>query len=388
MNKRTLIIGSGQAAITLVRELRKLDASREITLVTADDGDFYSKPNISNAFAAGKQAAELVLTPASRLAGDLRLEMLTRTAVASIDAARREIVTAQGRLGYEQLVLAVGASPIPLRLAGDGAPDVVSINNLADYAGLRARLAGKHRVAIVGAGLIGCELANDLRLGGYAVDLFDTADHPLGRLLPPGSGHYLRDRLVAIGICFHPGVKPDALRRDGEGYVLIDSRGRTQRYDLIISAIGLRPNLALAKTAGIATGLGIITDKLLRTSQPDIYAIGDCIEFDGHFLPYVMPIMHGAKKLAQTLNGNPQTLSYPAMPIVLKTPACPTVVCPPPPVAGHWEEVLAEEGTRALFVEADSGEACGFVLQGSFTRERMALAARMPGLGKPLPQPA
>lgn len=388
MNKRTLIIGSGQAAITLVRELRKLDAERAITIVTADDGDFYSKPNISNAFASGKQPAELVLTPAARLAQDLRLEMLTRTAVASIDPQRREVVTAQGRLGYDQLVLAVGASQIPLRLAGDGMPDVVSINSLQDYAGLRARLAGKRSVAIVGAGLIGCEFANDLLLGGYAVDLFDTADYPLARLLPPSSGQNLRDKLSAIGIRFHLGVKLEALRRDGNGYVLIDGRGYAHKYDLIISAIGLRPNLSLAKTAGIATNLGIVTDRFLRTSQADIYAIGDCVEFDGRFLPYVMPIMHGAKKLAQTLTGNPEALSYPAMPIVLKTPACPTVVCPPPHMAGHWEESVAEDGRRALFIDDDSGEASGFVLQGSCTRERAALAARMPGLGSPTRLPA
>ncbi|MBU1363775.1 MAG: FAD-dependent oxidoreductase [Gammaproteobacteria bacterium] len=380
MNPRTLIIGSGLAGITLVRELRKLDKEREIIVITADDGGFYSKPNLSNAFAANKRPEDMVLTPADKLERDLGILIMANAAVARIDAGRREVVCTQGTLAYDQLVLAVGAAQIPLPLAGDGVPDAISINSLADYARLRSRLAGKRSVAIVGAGLIGCEFANDLRLGDFAVDVYDQIEQPMGRLLPPVAAQQLRDKLAAIGVGFHLGARLEAIRRDGERYVLIDSHGNARPYDLVLSAIGLRPNLALAKTAGLATALGIVTDAFLRTSDPNIYALGDCVELGGLFLPYVMPIMLGAKKLAGTLTGKPEPVSYPAMPIVLKTPACPTVVSPPPSPVGHWDATVSEDGLRALFVDQASGQPSGFVVQGGFTRERMALAAAMPNL--------
>ncbi|MGB4062568.1 MAG: FAD-dependent oxidoreductase [Azonexus sp.] len=380
MNNRTLIIGSGLAGITLVRELRKLDKEREIIVITADDGGFYSKPNLSNAFAANKRPEDMVLTPAAKLESDLGILIMAHTTVARIDADRREVVCTQGTLAYDQLVLAVGASQIPLPLAGDGVQDAISINSLTDYARLRSRLAGKRNVAIVGAGLIGCEFANDLRLGDFAVDVYDQVEQPMGRLLPPAASQQLRDKLAAIGVGFHLGTRLEAIRRDGERYVLIDSQGNARPYDLVLSAIGLRPNLALAKTAALATALGIVTDPFLRTSDPNIYALGDCVELGGLFLPYVMPIMQGAKKLAATLCGNPEPVNYPAMPIVLKTPACPTVVSPPPNPLGHWDVTVAEDGLRALFVDQATGQPSGFVVQGSFTKERMALAALMPNL--------
>jgi len=376
----TLIIGSGLAGITVARELRKLDKNRPLTIVTADDGAFYSKPNLSNAFAAGKPPEQMVLTPPAKLESDLAIRMLTHTPIAAIDPKSHTLSSPHGTLTYDQLVLAVGASQMALPLAGDGVADAISVNSLADYTRLRQALDGKRRVAIIGAGLIGCEFANDLRLGHFEVDLFDLATYPLARLLPEPAALAMRDKLAAAGVGFHLSTSLVALRRNGEGYVLIDSRGRAYQYDLVLSAIGLRANLGLAKSAGLATQTGILTDRYLRTSDPDIYAIGDCIEIAGQYLPYVMPIMQGAKKLAATLNGDPQEVSYPAMPIVVKTPACPTVIAPPPATDGHWEAQLGEDGIRALYIAQDSGQACGFVLQGSYTKERMTLAASMPGL--------
>lgn len=368
------------AGITLVRELRKLDKARAITVVTADDGAFYSKPNLSNAFAANKRPEDMVLTPPDKLERDLDIRIMRHTVVARIDAGRREVECTQGRLPYDQLVLAVGASQIPLPLAGDGVADAISINSLADYTRLRSRLDGKRNIAIIGAGLIGCEFANDLRLGGFAVDVFDQIEQPMGRLLPAAAADLLHDKLLAIGVGFHLGTRLEAIRRDGERYVLIDSQGNVRPYDLVLSAIGLRPNLALAKTAGLATALGIVTDPFLRTSDPNIYALGDCVELGGLFLPYVMPIMQGAKRLASTLCDKPELVRYPAMPIVLKTPACPTVVSPPPGALGYWDTTISEDGLRAVFVDQLTGKASGFVLQGSFTKERMAMATLMPGL--------
>lgn len=373
----TIIVGSGMAGITLAREIRKLDKTRELTIVTADDGSYYAKPNLSNAFAGGKTAASLVMSPPEKLRQELDITFHTQCPVARIDAPGHSIVTPDGKLRYDQLVLAVGASQIPLNLAGQSS-DIISVNSLYDYSVLRSRLDGKRRVAIIGAGLIGCEFANDLRLGHFDVDLYDLASRPLERLLPKPASNRLHSKLIEIGVGFRLGTSLDAIQRDGDSLVLIDSLGTAERYDVVISSIGLRPNLSLAKTANLATHIGILTDAYLRTTGPDIYALGDCIELDGQYLPYVLPFMHCAKKLALTLSGHPEKIDLPAMPIVIKTPACPTVVAPPVHSNINWHTESDEEGLRALCIDAVSGKLQGFVLQGNHTRERMALTALLP----------
>lgn len=157
----------------------------------------------------------------------------------------------------------------------------------------------------------------------------------------------------------------------------------------MLSAIGLQPNVALARAAGLETGAGIRTDRLLRTSEPDIYALGDCAEVDGLVLPYVIPITHGARALAKTLLGEPTEVLYPAMPVVVKTPACPAVVCPPPAPGGDWSVSADADGVKALHRGPDGESTDGFVLFGAHVKERMALAAQLPGpLAKPAPTTA
>lgn len=377
MSDRLLIIGSGQAGITLARELRKLDKQREIVLLTADDGHFYSKPNLSNAFAQNKTAAQLVVTPVDRLQAQISVDIRPQVEVLGIDAAAHIVETSDGPVSYGQLVLAVGASPIRLPLAGAAAGDVLSINTLDDYVHFRSRLEGKRSIALIGGGLVGCEFANDLRSAGFAVQLFDIAPQLLSGLLPPSAAAFLRERLEAEGIDIHLGCRIVGIEHAEAGYRLDDAQGHSYHADLVLSAIGLRPNLALAETAGLATARGILTDRLLRTSQPDIYALGDCAEIDGLVLPYILPIMHGARALAQTLCGHETPVSFPAMPVALKVPACPGVVCPPASERfGHWQETLAPDGVRALFGE--DAAPSGFALLGAATREQRELAARMP----------
>jgi len=374
-----VILGSGLAGITVARELRKLDQETPLTIVTADDGTFYSKPNLSNACNAGKSAAQLALTPAAQLAAQLRADIVPHTPVSRILPAPRVLETAAGQLAYDKLVLAVGAHPIRLALAGDGAAEVLSVNNLADYAGFREKLAGKQRVAILGAGLIGCEFANDLRAIGIAVDVFDLSPQPLGRLLPAQAAAFLRERLEAAGVRFHFETSLVTVDKHGAGYRLTDSRGAVHAADLVLSAVGLKPATELASAAGLTLNRGIVTDRQLRTSDPHIYSLGDCAEVQGLVLPFVLPIMQAARALAKTLAGVATDVVYPAMPVVVKTHACPTVVCPPPQGSqGAWREESSAAGVRALF-EDGAGNLLGFALLGEqAVMEKAQLATRIP----------
>lgn len=378
MNPSVVILGSGLAGITVARELRKLDKEVPLTIVTADDGGFYSKPSLSNALAAGKAAAQLVLTAREALAAQLNIEIRAHSRVTRLLPGEHAIETDGGRLEYGRLVLALGAQPIRLSIAGDGAQEILSVNSLADYAAFRERLTGVRRVAILGGGLIGCEFANDLRLAGIAVEVFDLAPQALGRLLPAQAAEFFGARLEAAGVSFHFNTSIARVDRTWAGWVLTDTRGKEFNVDLVLSAVGLKPELALARAAGLQTNRGVVADKLLATSGPDIFALGDGLEVQGLLLPFVLPIMQQARALAKTLAGTPTTLSYPAMPVVVKTPSCPTVVCPPPAgAAGAWREEVEPTGVRALFENAD-GKPLGFSLLGEAVKDKQALAVQMP----------
>ncbi len=382
MNPPIVVLGSGLAGIGVVRELRKLDAGRQIVIVTGDGGGFYSKPSLSNAFAHGKSAAQLTITPREALAAQLQAEIRAGARAGAIDPSRHEIAVDGRPLAYAQLVLAVGAQPIRLPVAGDGAAEILSVNSLADYTLLRQRLDGRHRVAILGAGLIGCEFANDLAGAGFQVQVFDIAPQPLGRLLPAATADYFRRRLEAAGVRFHFGTSVARADKYGGGYRLTGPGGAGHEADLVLSAVGLKPETALAQAAGLAVTRGIVADRQLATSAADIYAVGDCAEVCGLNLPFVMPIMQQARALAKTLAGTPCAVHYPAMPVVVKTPACPAVVCPPPAGAtGEWREESSAGGMRARF-ENPSGQVLGFALVGELfgdaAAEKQALVAAMP----------
>ncbi len=374
-----VIVGSGLAGYTLLKEFRKRDTATPVTLITADNGAFYSKPNLSNALAANKTAADLESASAEKLAADLNVTILSHARVNAIDTAARRVSIDDGELEYSKLVLALGADPIPHGLAGEGAAAVLAVNDLADYAVFRGAIGGKKRVSVIGGGLIGCEFANDLAHAGFAVDVVHLGAWPLERLLPVEAGQRLADGLAALGVTWHFGRTAKRVDSTSGGYQLALDNGETIATDVVLSAIGLLPRTQLAKAAGIPTGRGIQTNRLLETGAPNVYAMGDCAEVDGLNLPYVMPLMVQARALAATLAGTPTPVVYPPMPVMVKTPAHPVTVLPPKIGAtGGWQVECNDTGVCALHVD-ESGVLQGFALTGSEISRRAALVKGMAG---------
>ena len=373
-----VIIGAGLAGYGVARELRKLDKEVSLVLICADSGDFYSKPMLSNALANGKDGASLVNTPAEKMASQLNLRLISGVRVQGIDRDSRRVSWDGGEQTYSRLVLATGADPIRLPLQGDGANSVLSVNDLGDYVRFREQLAGGRRVAILGGGLIGCEFANDLVKGGYAPTIYDPSPLPLGRLLPPGVAGFFRDRLGAAGVTWQ--LEDSVARVEGGAgaYRLTTAQGKTGAADVVLSAVGLRPRLDLARETGLAVNRGIVVDRYLTSSDANIFALGDGAEVAGLVLPFVLPIMQASRALAATLAGTPTAVAYPAMPVAVKTPASPVVVCPPAPGAqGRWEEIVDTNGARALFLDG-AGGVLGFALAGDRVEEKQALALQVP----------
>lgn len=342
-----VVLGSGLAGWTTVRELRRIDPAVPLLLVTADAGDFYAKPSLSNAFAQGKRPEQLVGTTAAKMAETLGVTLHPHTRVAAIDREACVVLTDKGRFAYQRLVLALGAQPIRVPVDGDAAGEVRSVNSLDDFGAFHAQLQPGSHIAIMGAGLIGCEFANDMAAAGFQVSVIDPSERPLAALLPPAASAALRAALEQLGARWHFGTTVHAVRRQGEQLRVELANGESFSADSVLSAVGLRANTALAQAAGLACERGIVVDSTLATSDPAIFALGDCAQYapgrwsespvaGGRTLPYVMPIMNAAKVLAARLAGREGTLAFPLMPVSIKTPALPLVVASPalPPASG------------------------------------------------------
>lgn len=373
-----VIAGSGLAGYSVAREVRRRDKTAHLVVVTADDGHFYSKPTLSEAFQLGIPLPELSSRSAEGMAAQVKGEVRIDTRVESIELAGRTLNTTRGVLPYDKLILALGAEPVRLPLEADSLSHVMTVNDLGDYRRFREATYRKKVVAILGAGLIGCEFANDLVHAGFEVKVIDIASTPLNRLLPEPNGSYLRDALKRAGVLWHLGASVQSIERRGDGVRIVLASGDTLDADLVLSAIGLRPRIALAREAGLAVGHGISVDAGLRTSDPDVYALGDCAEVHGLWLPYIAPIVPAAKVVAANVTGDAAVVRYAAMPVIVKTPACPSVVCPPPVgVAGEWETTSDANGVRSLFRDT-SGLLRGFALNGAQTLHASELTQAMP----------
>ena len=392
MSQSLIIVGAGLAGWTTAREFRKLDTTTPVLLVTADSGDFYAKPSLSNAFAQGRLPAQLVSTPAAKMAETLNVTLLAHTRVEAIDTAAQTLSVRNAgglqTLAFSSLVLATGAQAIRVPVQGDAADAVMSINSLDDFAAFHARLqagaespgAPLREVLIMGAGLIGCEFANDLAQAGMRVRVVDPGPRPLAALLPPEASAALQSALEALGVQFDFECTVRAVDHAAGQLQVTLATGESVPADAVLSAVGLRADTALAQAAGLLVDRAIVVNTFLQTSAAHIYALGDCAQYasapsllsmHGSTLPYVMPIMSAARALAATLAGTPTALAFALMPVSVKTPALPLVVAAAQTgLAGHW----AAAGESIWHWLDDAGQPRGFVLAGAQTSQRMAQA--------------
>jgi len=379
-----VILGTGLAGYGVAKEFRKHDSETPLILITSDDGRAYSKPMLSTGYTKGTSADDLTQADAGAMGKQLKASVWTMTRVNAIDTAKQlvKVGDADTAIHYSKLVLAVGAEVIRPPIAGDGVELVYSVNDLLDYSDFRAAVAnnGVKKVCIIGGGLIGCEYTNDLINGGFEVEVVDPLGYCLPTLLPEAAGKAVQAALEAKGARFHFGPLVTAVNKAAKGVLVTLNTGDTIAADIVISAVGVRPRTTLARDSGIVTNRGIVTDRLLQTNAPNVYAMGDCAEVDGHVLVYVAPLMAAAKALGKTLAGEPTEVSYPAMPVTIKTPACPVVVSPiAPGTAGQWTIDADGNNVKAQFRDG-SGKLLGFALTGEAIKDKTTLQKELPAI--------
>lgn len=365
-----IIIGTGLAGYQLAREFRKLDSTSPLTIITCDDGKFYPKPQLSTALTQKKTAETLHTATADMMAKQLNATILTDSKVTAIDVIQKVVLIENEKHHFDKLVLAIGADVLKAPLKGDGVSEVLSINHLYHYADFEKFIKNKKHITILGTGLIGCEFANDLSNANYEVHLISPDHYPLERFIPQKVAELLQIALEKNGVRFHLKATVFEINKQEKNYRLLLSTGQILETEFVLSAIGLRPHIQLANRAGIKTDRGILVNRYLETSERDIYALGDCAEVEGHILPFIAPILNCARALAKTLAGERSAVEYPAMPVIVKTPAHPLVICPPPlGISGEWELEVTNNNVRALFFDSTK-KLYGFVLTNEAVKER------------------
>lgn len=371
-----VIVGSGYAGLQLARQYRRLAPAAPLVIVCADEGADYAKPQLSHVISKRQTASDLIRKPAKELAQELKALVLTEQKVLAIDTERQMIRLAERELPYRDLVLAVGAEAWIPPVSGDAAGDILTLNSLQEYRLSQDRLATSQRILLIGAGLIGCELANDFLLAGKTVTVCDPADRVLSALLPEFASESLYSALQQSGCRFELTNTLISAERVADGIQATFRDGTSIVVDSIVSAAGLRPRIALAQAAGLTVNRGIVVNDHLNTSDPHVYALGDCAETDGQLRPYLQPITLGAQALAKTLSGEATAIRWPVMPVNVKTPRYPVQS------AGDvrsddliWQ--LDEDDTGLTGLAFRQGKKVGFVTGGQHVNRSMNLIRQL-----------
>lgn len=263
-----VIIGAGECGTRAAFALREAGYSGSIALVGAEPHPPYERPPLSKPMDG---AVQMKLICAEDVLGAADIDYLRGVSVSKLDADVATVTLSDGHvLSYEKLLLATGARP--RRLSCQGAERTLDFRTHADAEAIFANARAGRRVAIIGGGLIGMELASVLRGKSVAVSVIEAAPKVLGRAVPPRFAKKLHARHIAEGVDFH--LDRGVVAINDDGVLLTD--GSMVRAQIVVAAIGVMPEIALAQEAGLATGNGILTDAHLRTSAPNIFAAGDC----------------------------------------------------------------------------------------------------------------
>jgi NADPH-dependent 2,4-dienoyl-CoA reductase/sulfur reductase-like enzyme/nitrite reductase/ring-hydroxylating ferredoxin subunit len=272
-----VIVGAGAAGDAAAAMLRRLGYAGPVTMISRDDeGAPVDRPNLSKNYLDGSAPEEWIPLRGADWYAEHGITLRPGTEVVKLDPARHEIALAGGRtMGYGALVLATGAVPVRLDIPGATLPHVHVLRTLGDARAIIAAAATARRAVVLGSSFIGLEVAASLRTRGLSVDVVSPDAVPLGRVLGPELGAFVRSLHEDKGVRFRLGRKPAAI---GARDVTLDDGTRVP-CDLVVMGVGVRPATALAEAAGLTVRNGVVVDAQLRTSAPDVYAAGDVARY-------------------------------------------------------------------------------------------------------------
>jgi nitrite reductase (NADH) large subunit len=305
VSESLVVVGNGMAAARLVDELTKVALGRYAIAVVGDEPRLaYNRVLLSSVLAGETASHDIELRPASWW-GDRGVTLKYGCVATEIDVGRRELKIAnEESIGFSRLVLATGSMPLRLNVPGADLAGVHTFRDSRDVDMLLTLAAQKKRVVVVGGGLLGLEAAYGLSKAGSSVTLLHLMDRLMERQLDGPAAELLKSLVERKGI--RVVLNANTARLHGETRVegIELSDGRRIDADAVVFAAGIRPNIALAKEAGIPVNRGIVVDDVMQTGAPDIFALGECAEHRGICYGLVEPAYEQARVLARHLAGS------------------------------------------------------------------------------------
>ncbi|RMC34361.1 NAD(P)/FAD-dependent oxidoreductase [Paracoccus alkanivorans] len=277
---RIVILGAGQAAASMAARLRANGHDGPLTVIGAESAAPYQRPPLSKAYLLGEMGVDRLVLRAPEWWREQGIELRLEECAVSIDRARRKVTTDRGEIEYDALALTLGAAPrrLPAEIGGE-LPGVHVIRNLSDVDLMAPEMQPGRRLVVIGGGYIGLEAAAVARKLGLEVTLVEAAQRILGRVAAPETADMIRALHRAHGVEIIEGVTVTRLTGDGRVTGVTLGDGRTLPADLAVTGIGIMPETDLARNAGLALDNGIATNEFGQSSDPAIWAAGDCASF-------------------------------------------------------------------------------------------------------------
>jgi nitrite reductase (NADH) large subunit len=302
---RLVVVGNGMAGMRAVEELLSRAPDRfDITVIGAEPHPNYNRILLSSVLAGDKTLDEIVINAPSWYA-EHGIRLMAENRATAIDRAARQVALADGTaIVYDKLVLATGSKPMAPPIPGLGLPNVRAFRDIADVEAMIAAAASDRRAVVIGGGLLGLEAAWGLKRRGMTVALVHLMPTLMERQLDVAAATLLHRDLDARGIAFFTNSQTEAILGTGRAEAVLLADGRRIPADFVVLAVGVRPNIDLARTADLDVNRGILVGDDMATSDPDIYAVGECIEHNGQVFGLVAPIWDQAKVCGARLAGD------------------------------------------------------------------------------------
>jgi nitrite reductase (NADH) large subunit len=315
--KRVVVIGAGPAGARCAERLAERGMDLSVTLI-GDEPDLpYNRVALSKWLAGDIDADALITHPSARLAS-LGITYRPGLTITGIDRHGREVSAAGETLAYDALVLALGAEAVRLPFPGANLPGVELYRTIADVRRMIGKAAGGGNAVVIGGGLLGLEAAVGLARHGMKVTVLQAVDRLMNRQLDKAAAALLTRRLENQGIS----VVLDAVTEAVEGSASVTgvrlAGGRVIPAEMLVMAVGIRPRAALGRAAGLTVNRGIVVNEAMRSSDPAIYAIGECAEHGGMCCGLVAPALEQAETAARAILGEPAQYRPPADAATLK----------------------------------------------------------------------
>ena len=309
MKKKLVVIGNGMAGMRTVEEL--LDAAPhhyDITVLGAEPYGNYNRILLSAILSGEKAMADIIIN-SKQWYQDQGICLLTgeQNSVVKIDRAQKTVYTQSGLpVRYDRLLIATGSTAILPPIPGNELAGVISFRAIGDVDTMLAYSQYQRHAVVLGGGLLGLEAANGLLARGMEVTVIHNHEYLLNRQLDATASHLLKDELQRRGVKFKMAAQTKALLDDGNGHINAVSLadGSSLPCDLFVMAVGVCPNIALAKSCGLYCERGIVVDDTLQSYDPSIYAVGECIQHRGDTFGLVAPLFEQAKVCANHLSGH------------------------------------------------------------------------------------